>query len=82
MGKYFKDGRGVDLDEFGEFNVTLNARSVPTLEEANASTIKRVNVSFRLGKKLREELKNTPKTLGSLDVKGYQPRNTEEESQP
>lgn len=82
MGKYFKDGRGVDLDEFGEFNVTLNARSVPTLEEANASTIKRVNVSFRLGKKLREELKNTPKTLGSLDVKGYQPRNSEEETQP
>lgn len=72
MGKYFKDGRGVDLDEFGEFSVTLNARSVNTLEEANADTIKRVNVTFRLGKKLREELRSEPKTLGSLEVKGYQ----------
>ncbi len=72
MGKYFKDGRGVDLDEFGEFSVTLNARSVNTLEEANADTIKRVNVTFRLGKKLREELRSEPKTLGSLEVNGYQ----------
>ena len=80
MWKYFKDGRDVDIDEFGEFNVTLNARSVDTLEEANADTIKRVNVNYRLGVKLKDELKNTPKTLGSLEVKGYQPRNPIDET--
>ncbi len=80
IGKYFKDGRGADLDEFGEFEVTLQARSVETLEEANVNSIKRVNVNYRLGKKLREELKNESKVLGSLEVKGYQPRKPTDET--
>jgi predicted histone-like DNA-binding protein len=80
IGKYFKDGRGIDMEEFGEFEVTLNARSVETLEEANASTIKRVNVNYRLGTKLRKELKDVSKVLGSLEVKGYQPRNPTDET--
>lgn len=80
ISKYFVDGRGVDLGEYGEFQVTLQAKSVDTLEEVIVESIKKVNISYRIGTKLREELKETSKTLGSLEVKGYQPKTTEPET--
>lgn len=73
--KYLKDGKNVDLEEFGEFQVGINSKAVNTLEEVTAETITKANVIFRMGRELRKELEYTPKVIGSLEAKGYQPRN-------
>lgn len=73
IGKYLKDGRSVDLEEFGEFQVNLRAKAMDDLEEVTAKTIKTPSISFRMGKELKKLMQETPKVLGSLEAKGYQP---------
>ncbi len=73
VGKYFKDGRSVDMEEFGEFQVNLRSKAMDSLEEVTSKTIKPPSISFRLGKELKRIMEETPKVLGSLEAKGYQP---------
>ncbi|MDD4544625.1 MAG: HU family DNA-binding protein [Bacteroidales bacterium] len=72
--KHLQEGSIVDLGEYGSFTPHIQSKTVDSLEKANASIIKKINVSFRMGKEMKEALKNTPKILGSLEVKGYQKR--------
>ncbi|MDD2192617.1 MAG: HU family DNA-binding protein [Bacteroidales bacterium] len=73
VGKYFKDGRSVDMEEFGEFQVNLRSKAMDSLEEVTSKTIKTPSISFRMGKELKRIMEETPKVLGSLEAKGYQP---------
>lgn len=72
VSKYLKDGRSVDMGEFGEFQVNLRANAMDTLEDVTAKTIKTISISFRMGKELKLLIEETPKVLGSLEAKGYQ----------
>ena len=72
IGKYMRDGRSIDLGEFGEFQVNLRAKAMDELEEVTAKTIKTPSISFRMGKELKKLMEETPKVLGSLEAKGYQ----------
>ena len=73
VGKYFKDGRSVDMEEFGEFQVNLRSKAMDSLEEVTSKTIKTPSIGFRMGKELKRIMEETPKVLGSLEAKGYQP---------
>lgn len=73
VGKYFKDGRSVDMEEFGEFQVNLRSKAMDSLEEVTSKTIKTPSISFRMGKELKRIMEETPKVLGALEAKGYQP---------
>ena len=73
VSKYLKDGRSVDMGEFGEFQVNLRANAMDTLDDVTAKTIKTICISFRMGKELKLLIEETPKVLGSLEAKGYQP---------
>ena len=73
VGKYFKDGRSVDMEEFGEFQVNRRSKAMDSLEEVTSKTIKTPSISFRMGKELKRIMEETPKVLGSLEAKGYQP---------
>ena len=72
VSKYLKDGRSVDMGEFGEFQVNLRANAMDTLDDVTAKTIKTISISFRMGKELKLLMEETPKVLGSLEAKGYQ----------
>ena len=72
VSKYLKDGRSVDMGEFGEFQVNLRANAMDTLDDVTAKTIKTISISFRMGKELKLLIEETPKVLGSLEAKGYQ----------
>jgi predicted histone-like DNA-binding protein len=82
IGKYLADGRDVDLGEFGEFKISISAKAVDTLEEVTAETIRRPRVIYRMGKEWRNLLEETPKVLGSLDMKGYKSRKSTEQENP
>lgn len=82
MTKHLCDGRTVNLGEFGIFTPYLSVRVCDTLEEVDEKTIERVNVRFRENKDLVEKLEKAPKELGSLEVKGYQPKHPTENPQP
>ena len=82
IGKYLADGRDVDLGEFGEFKISISAKAVDTLEEVTAETIRRPRVIYRMGKEWRNLLEDTPKVLGSLDMKGYKSRKSNEQENP
>ena len=82
IGKYLADGRDVDLGEFGEFKISISAKAVDTLEEVTAETIRRPKITFYMGKELRKLLKDTQKVLGSLDMKGYKSRKSNEQENP
>lgn len=66
VSKYLKDGRSVDMGEFGEFQVNLRANAMDTLDDVTAKTIKTISISFRMGKELKLLIEETPKVLGSL----------------
>ena len=72
VSKYLKDGRSVDMGEFGDFQVNLRANAMDTLDDVTAKTIKTISISFRMGKELKLLIEETPKVLGSLEAKGYQ----------
>ena len=72
VSKYLKDGRSVDMGEFGEFQVNLRANAMDTLDDVTAKTIKTISISFRMGEELKLLIEETPKVLGSLEAKGYQ----------
>ena len=72
VSKYLKDGRSVDMGEFGELQVNLRANAMDTLDDVTAKTIKTISISFRMGKELKLLIEETPKVLGSLEAKGYQ----------
>ena len=72
VSKYLKDGRSVDMGEFGEFQVNLRATATVTLDDVTANTIKTISISVRMGKVLKLLIEETPKVLGSLEAKGYQ----------
>lgn len=82
MTKHLCDGRTVNLGEFGIFTPYLSAKACDTLEEVDEKTIDKVNVRFRPNKDLAIKLELTPKELGSLEVKGYQPKHPTEDPQP
>ena len=61
------------MEEFGEFQVNLRSKAMDSLEEVTSKTIKTPSISFRMGKELKRIMEETPKVLGSLEAKGYQP---------
>ena len=60
VGKYFKDGRSVDMEEFGEFQVNLRSKAMASLEEVTSKTIKTPSISFRMGKELKKTKADNP----------------------
>ena len=63
-------------------NTSAIFRFVDTLEEVTAETIRRPKITFYIGKELRQLLKDTPKVLGSLDMKGYKSRKSSGQENP
>ncbi|MCC8145485.1 MAG: HU family DNA-binding protein, partial [Bacteroidales bacterium] len=60
MPEYLKDGKSVQLGDFGTVRLSFSSEGVDTLEEVNASLIKNIRVIFTPNIKLKEELRRTP----------------------
>ena len=55
---YMKIGHGVRMGDFGIFKPSFSAKSVNTVDELDASLIRRKKILFSPGKAFREMLKN------------------------
>ena len=53
------NGITVELDQLGNFTPYLRAKAMETLEEVDASTIKRVRVNFNPNQRFKSKLKST-----------------------
>lgn len=54
LSKNLKAGRIVQVGELGNFRMTLGSSGTPTIEEFNASLIRKPKVAFYPGKRLQE----------------------------
>lgn len=60
MPEYLKDGKSVQLGDFGTVRLSFSSQGADTVDEVNASLIKDVRVIFTPNVKLKDELKRTP----------------------
>ncbi|MDR2919977.1 MAG: HU family DNA-binding protein [Tannerella sp.] len=59
LPEYLKDGKSVQLGDFGTVRLSFSSQGVDTEEEVNASLIKGVRVIFTPNVKLKDELNRT-----------------------
>ena len=57
VSRHLASGDTVDLDELGKFYVTLNSKGAFSLEEFSHDCIKKVNVRFKPGRVMLENMK-------------------------
>ena len=69
IAHYVELGYGVRVGDLGSFKLQLNAKCAKSIDDADASTIRRFRVNFRPGKKLQDVAKTvTVSDYTSLDV--------------
>ncbi|MDR2920970.1 MAG: HU family DNA-binding protein [Tannerella sp.] len=60
LPEYLKDGKSVQLGDFGTVRLSFSSDGADTAENVNASLIKNVKVIFTPNVKLKDELRRTP----------------------
>ena len=54
---HLQDGRSVNLEDLGSFNVCMKGKGEPTAEEVQAESIKSIRVAWRPSAVIRKQVK-------------------------
>ena len=73
VSRHILAGRAVKFNLLGSFIPGIKAKAMDTLEEVDATTIKRAKCRFYPSPTFMSDLSKTTFVLKDLEVKGYQP---------